>query len=157
DVEKQAERQVKMQAAHDAQADEPGLFFLGQNLQRHAERVGALEKTSPVGGFAQGAGAHGAHGAGAIAIGGGAKIADRLERGLRRFRTQAAGVKYLAAETHRPALLDNDTVVLGMIDRGDLPAYRVAADVEHRKMIRHQTILDITERAQENAAWLRND
>jgi len=66
-------------------------------------------------------------------------------------------LEHLAAQTNGPPLLRDDAVVLRMIDGGYLPADGVAADVDNRKMVRHRSTFNITEREEVNEASLQND
>src|SRR5580765_1912751 len=130
---------MKPEAAHYSQANEACLFLLGQDFERHAERVRALQKTAPIGSLAHGAGGRGPDRFGAVAPCHVSKIGQNFEPGLDGLRIEFSSAKHILSQANRPAVLGEYPVMFWVIDGGNLPTKRIAANVDHCEMICHST------------------
>ena len=74
--------------AHDAQANQARLVLLGQNFQRNTDRLGAADKLSPVGCFAQRARAGCPDSSDPMLVRGGFKILQHTQRRFDRLRLE---------------------------------------------------------------------
>ncbi len=144
DVDKKSKGQVETKPAHDAQADQARLVLLGQNLQRNTDRLGAADKLSPVGCFAQRARAGCPDSSDPMLVRGGFKILQHTQRRFDRLRLELAVLEYFAAKANGLPVLSDDPIVFGMIDRGNLPTHGIGADIDNCKMMRHASFLPQT-------------
>ena len=99
---------MKLQTAHDAEADETRFLFFRKDLQGHADFFAARQEGAGIRGFSKGSGSNAAPRADLVMLRNVLEFGQSFQCGVSGLWVESAGLKHSVAETHRfTVLLDN--------------------------------------------------